>query len=295
MMLTVVLLLLLPGANKGWASPRARELDLEQALVIAGSDELDLSGLHLRNGKLLTVSDKVDDVVYEVAHDGQKAWLKVHRRFKPPVPSGGKLDWEAIQSGPDGSIYLASEKFGRVATLAPKARQAVWSTPSTNVGGISDPSAGVEGLALLEDHKLLLAKEREPRGLVLCTPAKDTPESFKWIPLTSTQYPLPPERQADFADLHQESGRVFALSRNAEMIVELIRKKGVWKEGKGWSFARAVRDPRHAYLASKFGQAEGLTMDASRIYLVIDNNRSGRAADSKDRRSTLFVFTRPSL
>lgn len=266
------------------------DLDLERALLVEGSAELDLSGLHIHQGKLLAVSDKVDDTVYEIVVDPKGARLKTLRRFTPPPAPHVKMDWEAIQAGPDGVLYLASEKNGRIATLSPKARKAAWLTAPTECGGISDPAAGIEGLALLGNNRLLMAKEREPRGLVEWYQG-----AFAWFPLTETPLSLPPGRTPDFADLHAEQGRVFALARNSEMIVELRNEKKTWSEGKSWSFSRSVRDPRYAYLAGKFGQAEGLAMDDKRIYLVIDNNRSGRVADPKDRRSTLFIFTKPGI
>jgi len=279
--------LLLAGTLRLSAAP-SPELSLERALVVEGSAELDLSGLHFHQGKLLAVSDKVDDTVYEIVVDPKGARIKTHRRFTPPAAPSVKMDWEALQSGPDGVLYLASEKNGRIATLSPKARKAVWLTPPTECGGISDPAAGIEGLAFLDKDHLLLAKEREPRGLVEWTRG-----TFTWFPLIETRLPLPPGRTPDFADLHADQGRVFALARNSEMLVELRKEKKTWTEGKAWSFSQSVRDPRYAYLADKFGQAEGLAMDDQRIYLVIDNNRSGRVADPKDRRATLFIFARP--
>jgi hypothetical protein len=272
------------------------ELTLVRALVVEGSAELDLSGLHWIGGRLLTVSDKVGNTVYEIQFSpgSEMARLKTHRTFTPPPSPSGILDWEALQSGPDGSLYLASEKNGRIARLSPKARKATWLTPPTRTGGLEDSSAGLEGLAFLGENHFLLAKEREPSGLIEWRSAVKSDPAFIWHPLAFTHLNLPPERHSDIADLHREGERIYALARNAEAIVELERKDQGWKEGHAWSFSQAVRDPRHAYLAQKYGQAEGLTMNAEQIYLVIDNNRSGRVADPKDRRATLFIFQRPN-
>jgi hypothetical protein len=271
------------------------ELTLVRALVVEGSAELDLSGLHWTGGRLLTVSDKVGHTVYEIQYgpESESARLKTHRTFTPPPSPSGLWDWEALQSGPDGTLYLASEKNGRIARLPPKARKATWLTPPTRIGGMEDSSAGLEGLAFLGENHFLMAKEREPSGLLEWKSTREPDPAFIWHPLTFTRLPLPAGRNSDIADLHREGDQIYALARNAEAIVALVRDEKGWSEGKAWSFAQTVRDPRHAYLAQKYGQAEGLTMDAGQVYLVIDNNRSGRIADPKDRRATLFVFQRP--
>ncbi len=285
-----------PTADPGRTAAPLEELTLMRALVIEGSTELDLSGLHWIGGRLLAVSDKAGNTVYEIQFwpESEMARLKTHRTFTPPPSPTGLWDWEALQSGPDGTLYLASEKNGRIARLSPKARKATWLSPPTRIGGIDDSSVGLEGLAFLGENHFLMAKEREPSGLIEWRSTDKSDLAFIWQPLTFTRLSLPPERNSDIADLHREGGRIYALARNAEAIVELEWKEKGWKEGQAWSFAQTVRDPRHAYLAAKYGQAEGLSMDSKHIYLVIDNNRSGRVTDPKDRRATLFIFQRPN-
>ena len=145
--------------------------------------------------------------------------------------------------------------------------------------------------------RFLLAREREPRGL-LDTETMARNNIPRWQVMDTTDYPPGRNRVCDFADLWSESRAdrflLLALARNAECIVELLENHGTWKEGRAWSFAKAVNDPRYAYLADPFGTAEGLALDSKHIYLVIDNNRSGRVANPKDRRSTLFIFKRPA-
>jgi hypothetical protein len=111
--------------------------------------------------------------------------------------------------------------------------------------------------------------------------------------MDDSSYPALPGRKPDFADLSTVRGQSYVLVRNAHLVMRLSRAGGGWQQGAAWSYAAAENDPRWAYVDQKYGMAEGLAIDDSAIYVVIDNNKIARASAANDLRPTLFVFERP--
>jgi Esterase-like activity of phytase len=284
-----------PGAS---TTPLAAplELDLERALPIAIEDDFQPSGLAIRQGHLITVSDKHDTGVYEIVPGDSSAALRPFVTFAPPGGTSEKLDLEGIAVDEDGSLLLASEEFFRVLRVS-MSGEATWLIPSVetlgqSVGLFQKDNADLEGVARLPDGGLLLAAEREPRGLIELSSSRDGSGGRAWA-MPRSIYPVPAGRRPDFADLAVADGKVYALERNSHLVVRLERTKGGWEEREAWSYARTENDRRYAYENAAYGVAEGLAIDGDHVFLVTDNNRLGRREDLADHRPLLFVFARP--
>lgn len=266
------------------------ELRLERALSIEG--ELEPSGLLLHAGKLLMVADKDDGAIFEIRLGERRANADPFLRLTSIASS--PLDLEGLTRDVDGTWLLVSEAQGRVLRVTPSGATS-WATPSleptgAQVGLFARRGAGLEGVTRLSDGALLLAAEREPRGLLESSPNRD---EWRAQAMPVSARPAAPPRPNDWSDLTVWRGRVFALARNSHLVVELRKATGVWQEGQAWSYARSENDPRFAYEDRNFGLGEGLAIDDRHVYVALDNNRGARMASPNDRRPLLLVFQRP--
>jgi hypothetical protein len=279
------------------SGPAPVELSLERAYPIepgAAGLPFDTSGLLLFEGQLLAISDKHDDTIFSLSLGPVTADARAFIRLT--TPSGKRLDLEGLASGRDGSFWLASEAENRVLRVTrsgellegPGPLQPIFAAAGL-CGGFN---AGLEGAALLDDGRLLLAAEREPRGLVELDPGADVHGARAWV-MESARCPARAPRNNDFGDITTFDHQVYALERNAHLVVRLERSHDGWLERDAWSYAQTENDPRFSYEEHKFGLAEGLALDAEHVYVALDNNHLARSADALDRRPQLFVFRRP--
>ncbi len=284
------------------------ELVLEQALPIAITDDFQPSGLVLYDGRLLTVSDRHDDAIYEIVREAGAgiATLRPFLHLRPPENGPRPTDLEGValdatDGRVGGALLLASEGRSRVLRVEPDGATA-WITPALEeigrpLGMLRIDNAGLEGIARLPNGRILVAAERDLRGLIELPPGglrdeHDRGEAQAWAMPDSICTP-PPGRQNDFADLAVWNGQVFALERNCHVVMRIERTPTGWVERGGWSYARTENDPRFAYDDRRFGVAEGLVLDDHHIFVVMDNNHDHLASDAADRRPRLFVFRHP--
>jgi hypothetical protein len=238
------------------------------------------------------VSDKHDHALYSLSLGAHAA---VARPFlEIAAPPHEPFDFEGLTRDSDGAWLLASEAQFRIMKVATDGT-ASWVTQSVRGDGESrrlftTPGAGIEGVARIGDA-LLLAAEREPRGLLESNASRDSWEAFV---MAESVCPAPRSRPNDFTDLAVDGARVFALARNSHLVLELRKRAGVWLEGSAWSYAGTENDPRFSYTDARFGLGEGLALDAEHVYVALDNNGTARGSDSSDHRPLLFVFRRPS-
>jgi hypothetical protein len=291
----------LAGAGLTVAAGAATAVDLERvnAWSVEGPDNLQLSGLALRDGVLFTVSDKHSDTVFRVEMSGQTARCVPAVSFTgpDPLPLHGWLDLEAIVPASDGGFILASEEAVRLLRVPAGGGVATWITPDLRpegqvVGLFARHNAHNEGLVLLGEDWFLVAAEREPRGLVEIV-GRGLPVRVCAQEMNSSKFPVDAGRKVDFADLFRWRGRVFALARNQHLVVELVRKvaDGSWREGDtAWSYAATENSPAFGYGGTPFGLAEGLAIDDELIYIVVDNGGEARAGRPDDRRPWLWGF-----
>jgi hypothetical protein len=289
-------------------SPAIPELVLKAALPLEIEGDFQPSALLLHDGQLLTVSDKHDDTIFLIERGTSSATLRPFVRFEPPSEDPPALDLEGLSAAPDGGWWLASESRLRVLHVqasgigdgahGPAQGRASWLTPSLHAVGAAKgcfhvPNAGFEGVVFSPPDRLLLAVEREPRAL-LTLRVGDAPAAADVQLMPATIYPAEPGRREDFTDLTRSGGQLYALVRNAHLIVRLEREPGGWREGRAFSFRNAENDARYRYENRTYGLAEGLSMSEREVFVVLDNNGQARELDGSDRRPVLFVFERPS-
>jgi uncharacterized protein YjiK len=285
------------SCKSGRAQPL--ELRLEQALGIDITDDFQPSGLLLRGDRILTVSDKHDDAVFEIVRGETNATLRTFVSLSPRME--GPLDFEGITADEDSALLLASEAHNRVLRVESTGRASWVTAPLETIGGsvglLRERNAGLEGITRLPNGRLLLAAERGPRGLLELqgkgNAGETSPEARAWA-MPSSIYPIPAGRQSDFSDLTTTGGDVYVLERNSHLVVRLERTAERWEEREAWSYARTENDARFSYRDSRYGVGEGLAIDRDHVYIVTDNNRLPRTADADDRRPQLFVFARPA-
>lgn len=273
------------GKN-GASYPR---LELVAAYVVDMDLPLEPSGLVRHDGVLYTVADKDHRTLYRVEISGDSTRLVPAIRFQPP---GYSMDWEGITVDAEGNFYLISETQARILKVTPDG-QAGWATPALRdqveaAGLYAKSNAGFEGITWLGPDHWLGAVEREPRGLAEIRHVNGqlevTAAQQEHSPFSNA---LPLLRLPDFSGLDTDGDRVFAIFRNAHLLVRLERVDGTFAEAEAWSYRHIETDPRWAYRSQAYGQAEGLVVDGQDVYLIFDNNLGPRASDPKDGRPLL--------
>jgi hypothetical protein len=286
-------------------------LVLRAALPIDSAEEnFQPSGLLFDRGHLLTVSDKHDRTIYRLELSTDVARAIPFVVFEPPSDEPAPLDYEGLSASESGGWLISSESSSRVlevslgaaapsspVALPPLQGRAFWRTPSLrdvgrDTGCLGVPNAGLEGILLLPEGGLLLAAERDPRALIELGASGGAAPRVELM--ESSAYPLEPGRGFDFTDLTRSGERVYALARNAHLIVRLQQTSGEWREGAAFSYRASENDPRYRYQSRTYGLAEGVAVGEGEVFVIMDNNGQARDAARDDRRPILFVFDRPA-
>ena len=271
------------------------KLELVSALPLDIPKALEPSGLVEQGGFLYTVADKDNQTIYRVERTQNSARLVPAIQFETPRQYG-YMDWEGISVDDEGTFFLISEKLGRLYRVDPDGT-ASWASPdlrekASQIGLFSKNNAGFEGVTYLGRGRWLGAVEREPRGLVefsLQEGAESVrPSLQEYSPFDSA---LPLLRIPDYSGLDTDNGKIYALYRNAHLVVRLERSDDGYQEIEAWSYKHIETDPAHAFRSQTYGQAEGLVVDGDNVYLIFDNNLGGRQSDPNDGRP-LFVHAK---
>lgn len=272
-------------------------LELIKVLPVESDFPVEPSGLTYHQGTLYAVCDKTDNLIFRLDIRDDHVRFVPHLRFVPP--RGGPMDFEGIVVDAENNFLLASEFHHRVLKVSP-AGQASWVTP--NLSTYAEPegllrrfNAGLEGIALLEDGTILLAAEREDRGLIKVPTATSGGEIAVYpLPGTKFREALPFWRMPDFAGLARDGKNLYGLFRNAHLVVELTVGEGGAEEGnRAWSYGFIENDPQYAYVEERFGQAEGLAVTGNMVYIIFDNNQGPRLKDPEDHRPQLIIARFP--
>lgn len=273
-------------------------LKLIHALPVEGPENNQPSGLTLFRDTLFAVSDKHDDTIFRVALTDSIAVFVPHVTFEIPESVPGKrLDFEGITCDAEGNFYLVSETAFRILRLSADGVEVSWITPSLRAVGEQEGlfqarGAYLEGIALLGPDTLLVCAERQPRGLIEVDRSVE-PFGVRVFNYDDTSLNLPDGRSTDFSDLFREDGDLYVLQRNSDAVCKLVYGGPILEEKEVWSFAHIVNREDLRYSNMKYGLAEGLCMDAERVYLILDNNGDCRASDPDDRRPLLLIMERP--
>jgi hypothetical protein len=293
-----VLLLLIAVLNHTVQAEPIRLSEFE-VIPINTTHPIEPSGLSLLNGQLYTVCDDANAIFRLIPTDDGEFQAKVEINLETDPLAASSLDLEGI-TVVDGDFFVVSEVHHKM--LQVKAGLLNWVPRQGGVyasafeaGLFQIHNAGLEALTYLGDQRFLMSVERQPRGLIEVT----FDESFEHIieqhnqVFDDTQYALDGHRKPDLTGLYVYDGVIYALHRNAYLIHELIRDAaGQYREGQSWSYEHIVKDPRYAYQDMQFGHAEGLVVDDSYFYLVLDNNNDPRLKNPNDRRPLLIKAKR---
>ena len=275
-------------------SPEA--LELIHAYPVEGIEGVQLSGLTMLDGKILTISDKHDNFIFQIDLKKEAAELSVVREIGSPI--AGKLDLEGITCEANGTVYLLSESQNRVLKLDPEMKEPAWVTPSfTDLGNkkglLQSVNAGFEGLVFVPPDLFVAAAERQGRGLISWLKS-DTADILVKNCDSSRFFPSR-HRTLDFTGLFFFRGKLVVLQRD-NFLISVISgyRHGEFQEKQAWSYEHVENDLELRYSDRRFGLAEGLCIDEDHVYLVLDNNGDGREKDPLDHRPLLLVFKKPA-
>jgi len=272
-------------------------LKLHKAYPVDGLDNAQPSGLTVINGELFTISDKRDTVIYKLSLEKDIARLVPHIRFEPPAAEG-ILDLEGITHDKE-NFYLVSETQFQIVRVAMEDGQCNWASPGymglgKEKGFFGVRNAFFEGICRISADQYVLAIERQPRGLVDVNLSFESPSS-RFVKMDSSRFEFKQGASYDFSGLDYYNGRVFALQRNAYAVTEMVKTKTGYREGEGWSYKHISTGNEYRYKDMRYGHAEGLAIDDSYIYIILDNNDDERLNDENDKRPLLFIFHNPGL
>ncbi|MCS7012397.1 MAG: SdiA-regulated domain-containing protein [Chloroherpetonaceae bacterium] len=274
-------------------------LKLKAVLPIESAvPNLELSGLALYRDTLYAICDDHGDMIFRLRVGEDKVVAEPFVRF--PAPSL-RPDFEGLDCDSCGNFYIVSESECRIFFVSHDGAVAKWLMPSFEEAGkaaglFQKFNAYPEGLALISPNEFFVAAERSPRGLIRLVRDSLRPEEWdvkKIYVCDYTAMQLAPPRVPDFAGLHYEQGRLFALARNHDAIVELSLSQDSVFEAQCWSYREIAARDSLQYSDMRFGLAEGLTMSQTNIYVVYDTNGDHRKLSKDDRRPLLFIFERP--
>lgn len=289
-------------------------LHLVKAIPIDAPANLNPSGLTYCNGDILLVSDKIDNTVYKVNilehsatldpavtlhsipkhSSGDHTWKEKAIIFLKSLLTDSLYDWEGITCAPDGNFLLLSETYADVAMVS-KSGVVTWlNTDLLRIGkqyGLFQiNNAYTEGIVSLDDKRLIIAAERQPRGLVVLDRSRGTWETKIYSPETS---PTPPKqgRASDFSGLTVHNNMLYSLERNASAVC--ARNISNLKPVQCWSYAHVEEANDFRYQDDTYGLAEGIAFTDEYLLIVLDNNGDARFNDPEDHRAELVIFQKP--
>ncbi|EKN45947.1 MULTISPECIES: esterase-like activity of phytase family protein [Pseudomonas syringae group] len=285
-------------------------LKLQSEHPVDGMVGGNLSGLASCNGRLWTVSDRDDSLLYSL-DVSDRTWKAEPHVIDMPKPEsylplslrslanlssivrGGSMDFEGISCDAAGNRYLVSEAYGTVLKV-PVEGAPVWlPLPAALVeqaranGMLQHFNAIFEGIAVnAAGDRIWLAAEREKRGLLVVQRDKDQWTCGQSCVLLAEagKDTLPPEQNrkkvsTDFSDISLYNGKLFTLERSVYRICRRELESGQIE--RCWSFSKEAMLPSRRY-DQPYGLTEALVVDETGAWIGIDNN-SGARADGEER------------
>lgn len=292
-----------------WLPASANELEFEAAYVVDGIDDLQPSGLAVCQNKLVFVSDKHESQLFELSltNDGIARALpwktltdipapptqafslgtSAKRFFETLLGLSRGADWEGIACNAQGDIFLASEYYFSVLKISSDASMQ-WMIKDLyrtglKAGLFQKNNAYLEGITVF-DRGLLLAAERDPRGLIH---VKDNTLSISVQPGAQS---TPEGLSLDFTGLETFQGKTLVLERNQYQVCTLNAHD---IPENCYSFKDTALSASWGYATGPYGLAEGLAVDGDTLWIIVDNNGDARLSDPQDHRSTLMRFRNP--
>lgn len=297
------------------------ELALVSEHPVDGMVGGNLSGLAMCGGRLWTVSDRDDHLLYSLDISDTVWQAQPNAIEAPPAPDsglplnlrslasmsslvrGGSLDFEGVSCDAAGNRYLVSEAYATVLKVPVNGAPEWLPLPVEMVeqaraqGMLKHFNAIFEGIAISPDgNRLWLAAEREQRGLLVVNRENEVWRCKGSCVLRTEpgKDVLPPQVggkpvSRDFADLSLFNGKLYALERSAYRICRRSLQTG--KSEQCWSFAKEALMPHRLY-DQAFGLTEALVVDETGAWVGVDNN-FGKRADG-EKRPIVWRFAAPA-
>lgn len=289
---------------------KKRQLTVEDTADI---DLLEISGLGQRHRpggsglQVLAVGDEEFTVLIADLEAGvtprRFERLQLEHVLAEGEPAAGS-QWEAADGDASGRVFILQEDPAVVFVLNPEMDELVCRielisrTPDGDDLGLGEsPNSQGEGLVLLRNGHVLIAKEKDPPVLMEYGPNEERPEGVApdLLFATSDEFPLPANRRTQFGLL-----TVWRLSGSAEAEIKDISDIAVGPDEGLYLLSDESRciaqlertlDPEQEHLGvvslwhlpSELEQPEGLVVTDERTPLV--------AIDSGDRVRNLFVLS----
>jgi len=288
------------GIPDNTAHPRTYTLVASESWLLnpPSTNRFDASGLLRRkDGNLYTVNDKSAGL-YRIDHYNpgtadlvrDPTWFTPDQLKALKAAKIGTWDLEGLTEDGAGHIYFCEEKNRWVLRADLQTGELVplaidW-TPVRKWFS-KDINASWEGIAVGDNGRLYLANERSiGRIVVVDLATNQVVDDFQVTPLGRHPHDVM------YSDLCWFEGELWVLCRQSRRVLRV--DPPTHRVLSDFDYTEIEMSAEHGYLTPlPYGQFEGVSVDATDIWLVIDNNGSPRAIKRDDTRPTLFRCHRP--
>lgn len=258
----------------------------------------DTSGLLLtHSGQLLAINDKGGGIYrIDFSADRQEATLIPQSDLFPlrelarfATRKHGFYDGEGLAEDSEGRIYFCEESDRWILRCNPTSG-AVEQLPidwaPVQKWFSTDRNASFEGIAV-GDGRLYVANERQiGRIIVVDLQTLKVVDSFQAAPIGLVATDI------HYSDLSWFDHELWILCRESRCVLRI--HPGTHQLLAQYDYASIERAKENVYWSFlPFGFVEGLAVDATNIWLAVDNNGCHRVASPTDTRSTLWRCPRP--
>lgn len=267
-------------------------------LNLPQGERFDASALLLQpDGSLLTVNDKVPGLYRIDRHTNNTAdlirdpaWFTAAQLARLNPNKVGHWDLEGLARDPQGRIYVCEELNRWVLRCDPTTGQLErlpidWKPVEKWFS--ADLNASWEGIAAGTNGRLYLANERSVGRIVVVDLATlKVIDDFQVAPLGR------PARDIHYSDLCWFERELWVLCRESRRVLRV--DPASHKVLADFDYTGIELSVENGYAAFiPFGQFEGLAVDTDNLWLIVDNNGTGRILDRNDTRPTLYRCPRP--
>jgi Zn-dependent protease len=260
------------------------------------SGSLEPSGIALIKGRIHFVSDNPEDrSIYLLKQKGNAYAARPLQLFDfsgfSARKTGHSPDLEGLLFN-RGNLYAVDERNRLIFRISKQGRFTVLRhdiaryNASRGISFSDDSNAGFEGIACNEEGTVFyIANEREKATVYILKKKGDR--------LVTTDHIFPEAYNggicSDISDLFYEKGHLYILSRNERRILKLdLKTLAVCQT---YSYLAATKGLYHS--PRGYGFAEALTMDRSKIYLLLDSNGQPFHGNTDGRHGALVILPRP--
>lgn len=243
-------------------------------------DDLEISGLALKDGNLYFVGDKKENhYIYQANFSSHKLSYSEHldlkdlQGFDTYLKTYKDLDLEGIAVC-HNDFYLVNEKLKHVLKVSGEKFQVLkinfhaFLKDKLNLEPDELSNKGFEGVAIdCIKKRVFVALEREPRAIFEINLLDR--KLIRMIQFGTTTPNGVPE---DFSDLLYENERLYILERNIQTITKYDLKLKKVTQRLNFNELSQIPMSKLYNTGKPFGLAEGLAMSKTLIYIGIDNN-----------------------